>query len=215
LGERTFTYWRSASAARQTFADERGEDLLRALGEVDLLYASGITLSILDAPQRATLLELADAVRAHGGKVAFDTNYRPIAWPNPAIAEHAFDEMMRRTDVALPTLEDDQKLFRVVDAAACARRIHDLGPREVVVKVGKLGAIVSIDGHAEEVPANPVDVVVDSTAAGDSFNAGYLAARLTGAEPVAAASLGNRLANIVIRHRGAVVPKEVMAGLCA
>lgn len=212
-GERTFTYWRSTSAARYTLADERGEDLLQALAGVDLLYASGITLSIFDAPQRATLLDLAEVVRSHGGKVAFDTNYRPIAWPDPAVAGHAFDELLRRTDIALPTLEDDWKLFGVETAGACAARIQALGVREVVVKLGRQGASISVDGELSQVPAEPVLHVVDSTAAGDSFNAGYLAARLTGAAPEAAAILGNRLANIVIRHRGAIIARGLMADL--
>jgi 2-dehydro-3-deoxygluconokinase len=214
-GERTFTYWRGQSAARHALEDERGEDLLEALAGFDLLYASGITLSILDAPQRGTLLEIAEAVRAHGGKVAFDTNYRPVAWPDPVVARHAFDEMLRRTDIALPTLEDDRKLFGVAGVAACAERMHQLGVAGVVVKLGERGATISRGGELIDVPVKQLDAVVDSTAAGDSFNAGYLAGRLTGTEPRAAAELGNRLANIVIRHRGAVIPRHLTADLKA
>ena len=213
LGERTFTYWRSASAAREMLKDERGTDMLAALAGTDLLYTSGITLSILDPPQRATLLEIADAVRTGGGRVAFDTNYRPVAWPDPAVARHVFDEMLRRTDIALPTLDDDRQLYEVGDPAACAARMHDLGVPEVVVKLGPLGARVSSPAFEGMVAPDEVVAVVDSTAAGDSFNAGYLAARLTGSAPEAAAILGNRLAAVVIQHRGAVIPREATAGL--
>ena len=212
-GERTFTYWRGQSAARRALADERGEALLRDLPGIDLLYASGITLSILDAPQRGTLLEIAEAVRSAGGKVAFDTNFRPVAWPDLHVARHAFDEMLRRSDIALPTLEDDRKLFEVEQVTTCAERIHALGVPEVVVKLGELGASVSLDGSVTRIPPEAVPVVVDSTAAGDSFNAGYLAARLTGSPPEAAAALGNRLAAIVIQHRGAVIARDAMAAL--
>ena len=207
-GERSFTYWRSASAAREMLKDGRAERLRAALAGYDLLYLSGITLSILDQPQRAALMALADAVRAQGGRVAFDSNYRPVGWPDQDEARRAFDAMLTRTDIALPTLDDDKALFGVADAAAAADRLHRLGVAEVAIKLGADGCFLSSALGTGEVEPEPVAAVVDSTAAGDSFNAGYLAARLLGAAPEAAARLGNRLAARVIAHPGAVVPAD-------
>jgi 2-dehydro-3-deoxygluconokinase len=214
-GERTFTYWRSAAAARDMLRGERARNIPDRLVGHDLLYLSGITLSILDPSQRATLMALADAVRARGGRVAFDSNFRPAGWPDRDEARNLFDQMLRRVDIALPTLDDDQALFGVQDAADCARRLHDLGVGEVVVKLGALGCSLSLQGRTTEIAAEPVADVVDSTAAGDSFNAGYLAARLTGAEPEAAALVGNRLAARVIAHPGAIIPRAAMEDLRA
>jgi 2-dehydro-3-deoxygluconokinase len=212
-GERTFTYWRSASAAREVLRGERARDIPARLVGHDLLYLSGITLSILDAPQRDALMALADAVRAQGGRVAFDSNFRPAGWPDRDEARATFDEMLRRVDIALPTLDDDQALFGVGDAEACAGRLHGLGVGEVVVKLGARGCCLSSGGRMALVPAEPVARVVDSTAAGDSFNAGYLASRLAGLEPDAAARLGNRLAARVIAHPGAIIPVAAMKDL--
>ncbi|HSA82631.1 MAG TPA: sugar kinase [Geminicoccaceae bacterium] len=209
-GERSFTYWRSHSAARELLKDGRAERLGEVLSGYDLLYLSGITLSILDPPQRTALLAIADAVRAAGGRVAFDSNYRPVGWPDRAAAQRAFDEILKRTDIALPTLEDEQALFGVPDARALADRLHRLGVAEVAIKRGPAGCFLSSAAFTGAVPAEPAPEVVDSTAAGDSFNAGYLAARLQGAVPEAAARLGTRIAARVIAHRGAIIPAEAM-----
>jgi 2-dehydro-3-deoxygluconokinase len=212
-GERSFTYWRSASAAREMLQDDRAERLLAELSGYDLLYLSGVTLSILDDGQRQTLMRIADAVRERGGRVAFDSNYRPVGWPDPAAARTVFDEMLTRSDIALPTLDDDQLLFGVADGRQSADRLHHLGVAEVAVKRGAAGCFLSSAVFTGEVPPIPVAEVVDSTAAGDSFNAGYLAARLFGAEPEAAARLGGALAARVIAHPGAIIPAWAMADL--
>jgi 2-dehydro-3-deoxygluconokinase len=214
-GERTFTYWRSAAAARDMLKDGCAERLAGGLAGYELVYLSGITLSILDRAQRADLVALCERVRAAGGQIAFDSNFRPAGWPDRDEARAAFDDVSRRADVVLPTLDDERELFGVEDAAACTRRLHDLGAAEIVVKLGREGCEVSSAAFTGRIAAEQVAEVVDSTAAGDSFNAGYLAARLLGAEPDASARLGNRVAGRVVAYPGAVIPAETMADLRA
>ena len=71
------------------------------------------------------------------------------------------------------------------------------------------------NGLWAEAPTEPVPRVVDTTAAGDSFAAGYLSRRLAGATAVDAARFGNRVAGRVIQHRGALIAPEAMADLVA
>jgi 2-dehydro-3-deoxygluconokinase len=212
-GERSFTYWRSASAARAMLAGERAGQVAAALAGYDLLYLSGVTLSILDPPQRATLAAVADQVRAGGGRVAFDGNYRPVGWPDADAARVAYDELLKRVDIALPTLDDEQALFGAASAPACADRLHRQGVAEVAVKLGAAGCFLSSAELTGEIAAEPVEAVIDSTAAGDSFNAAYLAARLFGADPAQAGRSGNHLAARVIAHPGAIIPADAMADL--
>lgn len=84
---------------------------------------------------------------------------------------------MQIADIALPTFPDEQALFGDETAQACAERLIGLGVKEIVVKDGTEPALIIADGKQTLVPsvkANPVD----TTGAGDSFNGGYLAARL-------------------------------------
>ena len=213
LGERRFTYWRGQSAARDLLREGRDQELIQACLDADLVYLSGITLSILDDAQGEALLSILKKVRAAGGKVAFDGNYRPSGWPDEERAKIWFQKMLEITDMALPTLDDERALFGDVDQESVAEKLHRLGADEVVVKMGKAGCFLSIDGHGTMIEACPVERVIDSTAAGDSFNAGYLAARLTGVPPEEAAGSGHRLASRVVRHRGAVIPLDAMQDL--
>jgi 2-dehydro-3-deoxygluconokinase len=206
-GERSFTYWRSASPARELLADDAHADHVRAgLAGTDWLLLSGISLSLLSHAAHVRLLALLDALVAAGTRVAFDSNYRPAGWPDPATAAARIDDVLARTALALPTLDDEQALHGDRDAGATLRRIAALGVEEVVVKLGPDGALV----QGELVPAEPGVDVVDTTGAGDAFDAGYLHARLAGLAPAAAAAEGARLAATVLRHRGAIVPAEAM-----
>lgn len=214
-GERSFTYWRGQSAVRDLLKDGRDDRLASELSGFDLVYLSGITLSILDREQRAALMTVLDRVRQAGGKVAFDGNFRPAGWPDYDDARACFRQVLARSDIALPTLDDERALFDDVDQIAVARRLHGEGVSEVVVKLGAAGCLLSIEGATETIATLPVETVVDSTAAGDSFNAGYLAGRLFNAAPPDAARLGHQLAAHVIRHRGAVIPPEAMPSTLA
>ena len=174
-GERSFTYWRSASPARELLADDaHAEHVRTGLAGTDWLLLSGISLSLLSDAAHARLLALLDALTAAGTRVAFDSNYRPAGWPDAATAAARMDEVLARTALALPTLDDEQALHGDRDAEATLRRIAALGVEEVVVKLGADGALV----QGELVPAEPGVDVVDTTGAGDAFDAGYLHARL-------------------------------------
>jgi 2-dehydro-3-deoxygluconokinase len=102
-------------------------------------------------------------------------------------------------------------LFGERDAGACARRLHGLGVAEIAIKTGREGCVVSIAGTTTAVPAQRVLAPVDTTAAGDAFNASYLAARLADNDVIAAARAGNALAGIVIMHPGAIIPRSAIS----
>jgi 2-dehydro-3-deoxygluconokinase len=212
-GERRFTYWREQAPVRRLF-DWPGVDALeRAVCEAGLVYFSGITLMVLQSPHRDRLFERLVDAKARGATIAFDSNYRPRGWASSAEAATTMDRFARLADVVLPSLDDERGLRGDVDADPVADHYLALGATEVIVKQAAGGALVATRAARMHSPAETVPRVVDSTAAGDAFNAGYLAARRRGDGPEAAARHGAALAARVVQHRGAIVPREALAGL--
>ncbi len=209
-GERDFHYWREAAAAREMLQGEQGAALAASLCQYDLIYLSGITLSILTAGDRGKLLDALDRARAAGAQIAFDCNYRPRGWPDAATARQAMDQMYRRSHIALPGLDDECALYGKMDPARAVQRIANLGVGEICLKNGANGCLLRQDHAVEVMPARPDITPLDTTAAGDSFNAGYLYHRLLGESAAAAARAGHHLAARVIQYPGAVIPIDAM-----
>jgi len=212
-GERHFSYWRQNAPVRRYFsAPERS--LLEAQQDgVDLLYLSGISLAILPQAGRERLLALMQAIRQRGGQVVFDNNYRPRLWNSADEARAIYARAYALASTALITLDDEMAVLNSYDAAAALEHIGRYGCAETIIKRGQQPTLVCVDGAVPvEVKTTVVDKVVDTTAAGDSFAAGYVAGRLHGLAPAAAAAAGNRLAGLVIQHPGAIIPSELMPG---
>lgn len=205
-GERSFAYWRGESAARQIFALPGIEHVVAAAENADLLVFSLISLAILPPAGRSGLFDLCRRVRKRGGRVAFDSNYRPRLWESPAAARASYNQAIALADIGLPTIDDDVALAGASagahDAVAVRDRWQALGAREIVVKLGGAGCLID----EEIVPPPAVVAPIDTSGAGDAFNAGYLKARLAAIAPSDAARLGHRLAGWVIMLPGAVPP---------
>ncbi len=202
-GERSFLYWRDKSAARELF---RAPALsLKALGQADLLYFSAISLAILPPEDRQKLLDWLPDYRAGGGRVAFDSNYRPSLWPDPETARAVIKATWQQTDIGFPSLDDETKLSGGASEAQILEHLHRLGVTSGALKRGARGPL-ALDGTASGA-FPPAPRVIDSTAAGDSFNAAFLAAHLRGGDTATCLRAGHDLAVRVIAHRGALLPR--------
>ena len=211
-GEREFYYWRGQAPARELFSDPTASvKLYRQLEHFDCVYLSGITLAILTESARENLLKCLAKLRAKGVLIAFDSNYRPSLWSSVSQAQAAIQAALQNTDIALLTLDDEHRLWGDNSIEGCQLRYADAAIQELILKRGSEDTVVITDGEQQQVPVLPVAQVIDTTGAGDTFNAGYLAARLQGASAAEAARQGNRCAGIVIQHRGGVISKEFFA----
>jgi 2-dehydro-3-deoxygluconokinase len=171
-GERTFHYWRDRSPARELFDGESAGPVISAMATARLVYFSGVTLSLYGAAALDRFEAALAEARTRGVLIAMDSNYRPRGWAGDKVAARkAFERFWRLSDIALPTFADEAALWGDPDAAATSRRLLGLGAREVALKLGAGGALVASEGQALAVPCPEPIIPVDTTSAGDSFNA--------------------------------------------
>ncbi len=210
-GERSFSYWRGESPAREMFSSpEEIDTLLPKLARFKIIYLTGITLAIIDEEARHRLFELLAECRKAGATIIMDSNYRPNLWKNKQSAKNTLAALAGVCDVSLVSLEDEKELWGVeVVAGKVLDRYHQAGVKEVVVKSKDKPVVVSDGTTSHEVSVKPVIEVVDSTGAGDAFNAGYTLARIKQMDLISSVNLGCASAAVLLAFRGALGKREV------
>ena len=207
-GKRRVHSWREEAPARELFELKDWPRIADGLVSARLIYFSGVTLSLYSNAGLGRFFAVIELARQQGTKIAFDANFRPHGWKGDLARTRAvFVEALKRVDIALPAYDDEAILWGDPSPEATVDRLSAFGIAAVVVKNGPNSALVAIGGQRDFVPVPQVVEPVDATAVGDSFNAGYLAARLANENAIAAATAAHRLAAEKIRHPGAIMPR--------
>lgn len=200
--------WHESAPTRALFELPNWSRIAESLMGARLIYFSGITLSLYSNVGLGRFLAAVEMARSKGVTIAFDGNFRPQAWRGDLTrARTVCAEALKRVDIALPAYDDEAVLWGDPSPEASIDRLQAFGVNEIVVKNGPNSALLAAAGRRDSVPVPEVVTPVDATAAGDAFNAGYLAARIAGRGPTDAADAAHRLAGEVIRHPGSIMPR--------
>ncbi|MDC9604757.1 sugar kinase [Xenorhabdus griffiniae] len=209
-GERTFLYWRNNSAARYLWRHPDYPFLRQQLQNMDVLYLSGISLAILPEHDRQLLLIDLNQLAAEGKLIFFDSNYRPALWENEKQARECYQQMYAITDIALVTDDDEARLWGDSSIEESFNRLKRMGVKQAIIKAGERGCFYRDSSGCDatqHIETQPVTPVVDTTSAGDAFNAGFIAGLLNGKSIYDSALMGHQLARVVIQHKGAIIPQ--------
>ena len=214
-GERTFTYWRNDSAAKYMMQHPNVDSIFGHLSDFDAVYFSGISLAILPQDDRQKLVDQLAQLKRHGIKVIFDGNYRARLWESDSSAQACYKQAYALADLLLLTFDDEAALWGDKDIEDCAQRLSTFNQHELVIKSGADGCYY-LNNLAQRdsqnlihFPTQKISNVVDTTAAGDSFNGGFIAGWLQSETIESCANLANFIASQVIQKKGAIVPVDI------
>ena len=207
-GERSFTYWRSDSAARKV-VNFLTSEVTGTLASGEMFFFSGISLAVIEPSARELFWHTLEMLKRSGVKIVFDPNYRPRLWTSPEEAQNQFNKALSLSDIAMPGVEDFTALYGVETAQGVVDFCQRYELEELVVKNGPESVVTAQNGQLTNHEIIPVERVVDTTSAGDAFNGVYLGARVSGKDIPDAVRMAARAAGTVIQHPGAIIPANV------
>jgi 2-dehydro-3-deoxygluconokinase len=203
-GEREFLYRRAGSAASQIGPGDIDPALL---GAARFVLVSGITQAISASAEAAVAAVCAlDGARAN---TVYDPNYRPRLWAQRGrveAAQRAFTAIAGQVAWILPSFPADLPLIgaEALDPNAALAAFAATSGANVALKLGADGVLLQIGGQVTHVPAVPAPLIVDTTGAGDAWNAAFLHGLARAQAPEQAAAAANRYAAGILGYRGAI-----------
>ncbi|MGA9382841.1 MAG: carbohydrate kinase [Phormidium sp.] len=138
----------------------------------DVSFLVSGTLELAYPQSREAIEKAVELAKQNNVKVFVDVNWRPVFWPNPDLAPGVILKFLQQADFLKLSDEEAEWLFNTTDASAIAQKLPHL--QGVLVTAGEAGCSYYLANNSGQIPAFPVDVVIDTTGAGDSFVAGFI-----------------------------------------
>lgn len=210
-GERSFRYWRNDSAARTLFSRVSESVAEEIAQSYEYFYFSGISLAVVENHLRDQMWQFFHSLKSKGVKLVFDTNYRAALWSDAKQAKAEFEKAFNLVELAFVGVEDCQPLFdfNYGSAQGLISIASQFNCPNLVIKNGDKPVLYR-GRHGElSVSLKPAPKVIDTTAAGDSFNSGFLFGWLSDAPVADCIRLGAETAAIVIQHLGAIIDDKL------
>ncbi|WP_049629438.1 sugar kinase [Cellvibrio sp. pealriver] len=207
-GERSFQYWRNDSAAKHVMHLHHAQSST-AFPAPDQVFFSGISLAILDKNSRTLFWDFIHRLKQQGTQVIFDPNYRAKLWSSIEDCKEQYEFAFHASNLVLPSLEDFTNLYQLDSAIAVSQFLSAYDIDEIIIKDGPAPIIYQSGLEHLEIAIEPITQVIDTTAAGDSFNGSYLAARARGLNPENSIRFAAKISALVIQHKGAILNRDL------
>ena len=203
-GEKQFFYWRDESAAKQYFNNIDFINLYKELKNFDYIYFSGITLSIIHVSKLNNFIKLLKLLKSKKIKIVFDFNIRPTRW-NKKNLNNFFDSVLKFVDICFISGEDMSYWKNKNGIKSYEQIVRKYKIKHSIFRKNAKFTYVLLDKNKYVFKNKFLKKVVDTSGAGDGFNAAYLSNFIVNNDPVLALKAGSSLGSKIVMKKGAIV----------
>ena len=203
-GEKQFFYWRDESAAKQYFNNIDFINLYKELKNFDYIYFSGITLSIIHISKLNNFIKLLKLLKSKKIKIVFDFNIRPTRW-NKKNLNNFFDSVLKFVDICFISGEDMSYWKNKNGIKSYEQIVRKYKIKHSIFRKNAKFTYVFLNKTRYVFKNKLLKTVVDTSGAGDGFNAAYLSNFIVNNDPVLALKAGSSLGSKIVMKKGAIV----------
>ena len=203
-GEKQFFYWRDESAAKQYFNNIDFLNLYKELKNFDYIYFSGITLSIIHISKLNNFIKLLKLLKSKKIKIVFDFNIRPTRW-NKKNLNNFFDSVLKFVDICFISGEDMSYWKNKNGIKSYEQIVRKYKLKHSIFRKNAKFTYVFLNKTRYVFKNKLLKTVVDTSGAGDGFNAAYLSNFIVNNDPVLALKAGSSLGSKIVMKKGAIV----------
>ena len=203
-GEKQFFYWRDESAAKQYFNNIDFLNLYKELKNFDYIYFSGITLSIIHISKLNNFIKLLKLLKSKKIKIVFDFNIRPSRW-NKKNLNIFLDSVLKFVDICFLSGEDMNYWKNKNNIKSYEQIVRKYKLKHSIFRKNAKFTYVFLNKTRYVFKNKLLKTVVDTSGAGDGFNAAYLSNFIVNNDPVLALKAGSSLGSKIVMKKGAIV----------
>jgi len=203
-GEKQFFYWRDESAAKHYFNNIDFLNLYKELKNFDYIYFSGITLSIIHISKLNNFIKLLNLLKSKKIKIVFDFNIRPSRW-NKKNLNIFLDSVLKFVDICFLSGEDMNYWKNKNDIKSYEQIVRKYKLKHSIFRKNAKFTYVFLNKTRYVFKNKLLKRVVDTSGAGDGFNAAYLSNFIVNNDPVLALKAGSSLGSKIVMKKGAIV----------
>ena len=203
-GEKQFFYWRDESAAKQYFNNIDFINLYKELKNFDYIYFSGITLSIIHISKLNNFIKLLKLLKSKKIKIVFDFNIRPSRW-NKKNLNIFLDSVLKFVDICFLSGEDMNYWKNKNNIKSYEQIVRKYKLKHSIFRKNAKFTYVFLNKTRYVFKNKLLKTVVDTSGAGDGFNAAYLSNFIVNNDPVLALKAGSSLGSKIVMKKGAIV----------
>ena len=203
-GEKQFFYWRDESAAKHYFNNIDFLNLYKELKNFDYIYFSGITLSIIHISKLNNFIKLLKLLKRKKIKIVFDFNIRPSRW-NKKNLNIFLDSVLKFVDICFLSGEDMNYWKNKNNIKSYEQIVRKYKLKHSIFRKNAKFTYVFLNKTRYVFKNKLLKRVVDTSGAGDGFNAAYLSNFIVNNDPVLALKAGSSLGSKIVMKKGAIV----------